>query len=148
MNIDNAKLTIVMSDFNISITNSMKDAAVNYFLSAGGQNNNISIINVPGAFEIPGAVSAIIKKGNSDIIVTIGCIIEGETPHFDYIATETARAIMNMIIKNNIPIGFGVLTTNNMNQAIERSGNNDANKGREAMIAALEMFSVYKKISS
>ena len=148
MNIDNAKLTIVMSDFNISITNSMKDAAVKYFLSAGGQNNNISIINVPGAFEIPGAVSAIIKKGNSDIIVTIGCIIEGETPHFDYIATETARAIMNMIIKNNIPIGFGVLTTNNMKQAIERSGNNDANKGREAMIAALEMFAVYKKISS
>lgn len=148
MNIDNAKLSIVMSDFNISITNSMKDAAVKYFLSAGGQNNNISIINVPGAFEIPGAVSAIIKKGNSDIIVTIGCIIEGETPHFDYIATETARAIMNMIIKNNIPIGFGVLTTNNMKQAIERSGNNDANKGREAMIAALEMFAVYKKISS
>ncbi len=147
MNIDNAKLSIVMSDFNISITNSMKDAAVKYFLSAGGQNNNISIINVPGAFEIPGAVSAIIKKGNSDIIVTIGCIIEGETPHFDYIATETARAIMNMIIKNNIPIGFGVLTTNNMKQAIERSGNNDANKGREAMIAALEMFEVYKKIS-
>jgi len=147
MNIDNAKLSIVMSDFNISITNSMKDAAVKYFLSAGGQNNNISIINVPGAFEIPGAVSAIIKKGNSDIIVTIGCIIEGETPHFDYIATETARAIMNMIIKNNIPIGFGVLTTNNMKQAIERSGNNDANKGREAMIAALEMFAVYKKIS-
>ena len=147
MNIDNAKLSIVMSDFNISITNSMKDAAVKYFLSAGGQNNNISIINVPGAFEIPGAVSAIIKKGNSDIIVTIGCLIEGETPHFDYIATETARAIMNMIIKNNIPIGFGVLTTNNMKQAIERSGNNDANKGREAMIAALEMFAVYKKIS-
>lgn len=148
MNIDNARLSIVMSDFNISITNSMKDAAVKYFLSAGGQNNNISIINVPGAFEIPGAVSAILKKGNSDIIVTIGCIIEGETPHFDYIATETARAIMNMIIKNNIPIGFGVLTTNNMKQAIERSGNNDANKGREAMIAALEMFSVYNKISS
>ena len=147
MNIDNARLSIVISDFNISITNSMKDAAVKYFLSAGGQNNNISIINVPGAFEIPGAVSAIIKKGNSDIIVTIGCIIEGETPHFDYIATETARAIMNMIIKNNIPIGFGVLTTNNMKQAIERSGNNDANKGREAMIAALEMFAVYKKIS-
>tara|TARA_B100000401_G_scaffold100754_1_gene65052 strand:+ start:1313 stop:1759 length:447 start_codon:yes stop_codon:yes gene_type:complete len=148
MNIDNAKLSIVMSDFNISITNSMKDAAVKYFLSAGGQNNNISIINVPGAFEIPGAVSAIIKKGNSDIIVTIGCIIEGETPHFDYIATETARAIMNMIIKNNIPIGFGVLTTNNMQQAIDRSGNNDSNKGKEAMIAALEMFSVYKKIIS
>ena len=148
MNIDNARLSIVMSDFNISITNSMKDAAVKYFLSAGGQNNNISIINVPGAFEIPGAVSAIIKKGNSDIIVTIGCIIEGETPHFDYIATETARAIMNMIIKNNIPIGFGVLTTNNMQQAIDRSGNNDSNKGKEAMIAALEMFSVYKKIIS
>tara|TARA_B000000441_G_C21584486_1_gene256327 strand:- start:12 stop:458 length:447 start_codon:yes stop_codon:yes gene_type:complete len=148
MNIDNAKLTIVMSDFNISITNSMKDAAVEHFLLAGGQNKNISIINVPGAFEIPGAVSALIKKGDSDIIVAIGCVIEGETPHFDYIATETARAIMNMIIKNNIPIGFGVLTTNNMKQAIERSGNNDANKGREAMIAALEMFSVYKKLSS
>ncbi len=148
MNLDKAKLAIVMSEFNISITNSMKDAAVKHFLSAGGETVNISKINVPGAFEIPGAVSALIKKGDSDIIVTIGCIIEGETPHFDYIATETTRAIMNMIIKSNIPIGFGVLTTNNMKQAIERSGNNDSNKGKEAMIAALDMFCVYKEINS
>ena len=148
MGFKNANLTIVMSDFNISITNSMKVAAVDYFLSVGGENTNIKIINVPGAFEIPGAVSRVIKKGNADIIVTIGCVIEGETPHFDYIATETTRAIMNMIVKNNIPIGFGILTTNNMQQALERSKDDDSNKGKEAMVAALEMYSIYNEINS
>ena len=148
MEFNKARLVIVMSDFNISITNSMKEAAIKHFLSVGGENDNIDVINVPGAFEIPGAVSEVIKKGNADIVVAIGCVIEGETPHFDYIATETARAIMNMTIKNDIPIGFGVLTTNNMQQALERSKNNDSNKGKEAMIAALDMFSVYKEINS
>ena len=148
MEFNKTRLIIVMSDFNISITNSMKEAAIKHFLSVGGESDNINVINVPGAFEIPGAVSGVIKKGNADIIVAIGCVIEGETPHFDYIATETARAIMNMTIKNDIPIGFGVLTTNNMQQALERSKNNDSNKGKEAMIAALDMFSVYKEINS
>ena len=148
MEFNKTRLVIVMSDFNISITNSMKEAAIKHFLSVGGENDNIDVINVPGAFEIPGAVSEVIKKGNADIVVAIGCVIEGETPHFDYIATETARAIMNMTIKNDIPIGFGVLTTNNMQQALERSKNNDSNKGKEAMIAALDMFSVYKEINS
>ena len=148
MEFNKARLIIVMSDFNISVTNSMKEAAIKHFLSVGGEISNINVINVPGAFEIPGAVSGVIKKGNADIIVAIGCVIEGETPHFDYIATETTRAIMNMTIKNDIPIGFGVLTTNNMQQALERSKNNDSNKGKEAMIAALDMFSVYKEINS
>ena len=148
MKLNKVKLVIVMSDFNITITDSMKEAAIKYFISAGGNDKNIKIINVPGAFEIPGAISGVIKKGDSDIIVAIGCIIEGETPHFDYIATETSRAIMNMIVKNNIPIGFGVLTTNNMSQALERSKNNDSNKGKEAMVAALDMYSVYNEINS
>ena len=148
MKLNKVKLVIVMSDFNITITDSLKEAAIKYFISAGGNHKNIKIINVPGAFEIPGAISSVIKKGDSDIIVSIGCIIEGETPHFDYIATETSRAIMNMIIKNNIPIGFGILTTNNMSQALERSKNNDSNKGKEAMVAALDMYSVYNEINS
>ena len=148
MKLNKVKLVIVMSDFNITITDSMKEAAIKYFIAAGGNDKNIKIINVPGAFEIPGAISGVIKKGDSDIIVAIGCIIEGETPHFDYIATETSRAIMNMIVKNNIPIGFGILTTNNMSQALERSKNNDSNKGKEAMIAALDMYSVYNEINS
>ena len=148
MKLNKVKLVIVMSDFNITITDSMKEAAIKYFIAAGGNDKNIKIINVPGAFEIPGAISGVIKKGDSDIIVAIGCIIEGETPHFDYIATETSRAIMNMIVKNNIPIGFGILTTNNMSQALERSKNNDSNKGKEAMVAALDMYSVYNEINS
>ena len=148
MDFSNIKLTIVMSDFNISITDSMKESAVNHFMSVGGKKKNIQLINVPGAFEIPGAISGVIKKSSADIIVAIGCIIEGETPHFDYIATETSRSIMNMIVKNNVPIGFGILTTHNMQQALERSKNDDSNKGKEAMIAALEMYSVYNEINS
>ena len=89
-----------------------------------------------------------IKKKKTDVIVALGCIIKGETPHFDYIATETSRAIMRMIVQYDIPIGFGVLTTNNMKEAIERSKDDHTNKGREAMHAALEMYKVYKEINN
>ena len=140
MKLNKVKLVIVMSDFNITITDSMKEAAIKYFIAAGGNDKNIKIINVPGAFEIPGAISGVIKKGDSDIIVAIGCIIEGETPHFDYIATETSRAIMNMIVKNNIPIGFGILTCYDLEQAKIRSDVNQKNKGQEAALACIQLL--------
>ena len=144
--INNIKLAIVVSEFNTMITESLKKSAIDYFLSIGGALNKVNIYNVPGAFEIPGAVAQIIKKKKADIIVSLGCIIKGETPHFDFIATETSRALMKMIVQNDIPIGFGILTTNNMKQAIERSKDDESNKGREAMAAALDVYKIYNKI--
>ena len=146
MNIDKIKLSIVVSEFNTTITESLKNAAKNYFTEKGGKLDNITVYKVPGAFEIPGTVSQIIKAREADIIVALGCIIKGETPHFDYIATETSRALMKMIVQYDIPIGFGVLTTNDMKQAIDRSRDNHTNKGREAMDAALDVLEIYNKI--
>lgn len=140
------QLSLVVSQFNNSITDSLKKAAVNCFIERGGKEKHIEIFSVPGAFEIPGTVSQLIKKKKTDVIVALGCIIKGETPHFDYIATETSRAIMRMIVQYDIPIGFGVLTTNNMKEAIDRSQDNESNKGREAMEAALDMYKIYTKI--
>ena len=144
--INNIKLAVVVSEFNTMITESLKKSAIDYFLSIGGSLNKADIYNVPGAFEIPGAVAQIIKKKKADIIVALGCIIKGETPHFDFIATETSRALMKMIVQNDIPIGFGILTTDNMKQAIERSKEDESNKGREAMAAALDVYEIYNKI--
>jgi len=146
--IENLRLAIVISEFNTMITDSLKKSAIEYFVSQNGKTDNIDIYSVPGAFEIPGTVSQIIKKDKADIIVALGCVIRGETPHFDFIATETSRALMKMILNYDIPIGFGVLTTNDMAQAIERSKDDDTNKGREAMLAALDTYKVYNQIKS
>ncbi len=146
--VENLRLAIVISEFNTMITDSLKKSAIEYFVSQNGKTKNIDIYTVPGAFEIPGSVSQIIKKNKADIIVALGCIIKGETPHFDFIATETSRALMKMIIQHDIPIGFGVLTTNDMKQAIERSKDDETNKGREAMLAALDTYKVYNQIKS
>ena len=148
INFTDIQLCLVVSEFNISITDSLKKAAINCFLEKGGKEKQIKIFSVPGAFEIPGTISQLIKKQKADIIVALGCIIKGETPHFDYISTETSRAIMKMIVQYNIPIGFGVLTTNNMKEAIERSKSNDLNKGKEAMEAALDMYKIYSEINT
>ena len=142
------KLAIVVSEFNTIITNSLKESAIKYFISQKGNPDNIDIYNVPGAFEIPGTVSQVIKKNKADIIVALGCIIKGETPHFDYIATETSRELMKMILNYDIPIGFGVLTTDDMKQALNRSKDDDTNKGREAMLAALDTYKVYNQIKT
>jgi len=146
--IENLRLAIVISEFNTMITDSLKKSAIEYFVSQNGIADNIDIYSVPGAFEIPGTVSQVIKKDKADIVVALGCIIRGETPHFDFIATETSRALMKMIIQYDVPIGFGVLTTDDMNQAIERSKDDATNKGREAMLAALDTYKVYNQIKS
>ena len=146
MNLNKVKLAIVVSEFNTTITESLKKSAVDHFKQEGGDLSNIKTYIVPGAFEIPGTVSQIIKNKKADIIVALGCIIKGETPHFDFIATETSRALMKMIVQYDTPIGFGVLTTNDMKQAMDRSRNDDTNKGKEAMAAALEVFQIYNKI--
>ena len=146
MSLNKVRLSLVVSQFNNSITDSLKKAAVGCFIERGGEEKHIEIFSVPGAFEIPGTVSQLIKKKKADVIVALGCIVKGETPHFDYIATETSRAIMRMIVHHDIPIGFGVLTTNNMKEAINRSQANESNKGREAMEAALDMYKIYTKI--
>ena len=110
-------------------------------------NSNIFLKNI-GIYQRRGFITTTLTeiKNKSDVIVALGCIIRGETPHFEFIATETSRALMRMIVQNDTPIGFGILTTDDMKQAIDRSKNDSTNKGREAMDAALQVLEIYNKI--
>ena len=142
------KIAIVASDFNEDITqNLIAGAKAEY--SKLFSDNNINIYRVPGAFEIPGTINNILKKNsNYDAIIAFGSIVKGETAHFEYICDSVSNGIMNLSSKEStlIPILFGVLTTYNYEQALERSDVNKKNKGGEVMKAALQCIELYKKL--
>ena len=137
-------IVIVISEFNKVVTDGLLDGAKKAFNDNNGKE--LTIIKVPGAFEIPAATKKVASELNPDAIVTLGAIIKGETKHFDYISTECSRAIQELTLKFDIPIMFGVLTTENAEQAIERSSRN--NKGYEVMEAAFKMINTFKVIES
>jgi len=101
---------------------------------------------VPGAFELPLAAQQAARTGRFDAIITLGCVIRGDTPHFDYVCSETTRGIGEVSLKEALPVAFGLLTTDNLQQALERSGDNEENKGEEAALTVLEMLSVFKQM--
>ena len=135
------KVLIVIANYYAHISTSLSTDAQ---ITLDFAKIKYSVKEVLGVFEIPVVIAKNIKK--YDGFIALGCVIKGETPHFDYISTETSRAIMKMIVQHNIPIGFGVLTTNNMKEAINRSKSDGSNKGREAMEAALDMYKIYTEI--
>ena len=141
-------ISIVSSNYNFNIVNSLINGAMDAFYHHGGAKNNISIISVPGAFEIPGTIKQLIKYKRQDAIIALGSIIKGGTPHFDYIANESSRGIADLSKTNDIPIIFGILTTNNLEDALERSDVKKGNKGWESMETALSMIDTYKQIRS
>jgi 6,7-dimethyl-8-ribityllumazine synthase len=115
--------------------------------SHGGEENDVTVIRVPGAFEIPLLAERMAASGKYDALVCLGAVIRGDTPHFEYVSDAVTRGIGEAISKYRIPIGFGVLTTNNVEQAMERSGSKDANKGYEAALTAVEMINVIRRLS-
>ena len=141
------RIAIVVSRFNAFVTDRLRDGAVDALRAAGTPESQIEVFPVPGAFEIPQAARAIAETGKFDAIVCLGCLIRGETPHFDYIATATAHGITLAAGDTGIPMAFGVLTTNTTEQALERAGDGPENKGREAASAAIEMASLYRRLS-
>ena len=142
------RFALVVSRFNEEITGSLRDAAVRALREAGAGQANVLVFDVPGAYEIPQAARAAAETGNFDAIVCLGCVIRGETPHFDYISSAVAHGITAAAGETGVPMAFGVLTTNTLEQARERAGDNDENKGREAAAAAIEMAALYKRLSS
>jgi len=134
--------------FNERITGSLRDGAARALREAGAEPKHVSIFEVPGAYEIPQAARAAAETGTFDAIVCLGCVIRGETPHFDYISSAVAHGITTAAGDTGVPMAFGVLTTNTIEQAEERAGANDENKGREAAAAAIEMAALYKRLSS
>ncbi|MCQ2326259.1 MAG: 6,7-dimethyl-8-ribityllumazine synthase [Bacteroidales bacterium] len=130
---------IVVSDWNNEITDALLKGAVDTLIENGTDEKDILIQHVPGAYELPFGASELNRRKKFDAIICLGCIIQGETRHFDFIANAVANGIMNVSLKEEIPVIFGVLTTNNLEQAQERCGGRVGNKGVEAAVTALKM---------
>ena len=145
-NANGLRFGVVVSRFNDFITSNLLNGALEGFKESGVNETDLKILKVPGAFEIPQAAKKLCSSERFDAIVCLGAIIRGDTPHFDYICTETSRGIGQVGLDFNTPVIFGVLTTENLEQAVERSGAGSSNKGREAALAAIEMATMYKKL--
>ncbi|MGH7795287.1 MAG: 6,7-dimethyl-8-ribityllumazine synthase [Candidatus Binatia bacterium] len=141
------KIGIIVSRFNHFVTEKLLDGAIDGFKSHGGAEENLTIVRVPGAFEIPLVVERMASGGKYDALVCLGAVIRGDTPHFEYVCDAVTRGIADAVRAYKIPIGFGVLTTDNVQQAMERAGTKDANKGYEALLTAVEMIHVIQRIS-
>jgi 6,7-dimethyl-8-ribityllumazine synthase len=136
---------VVCGRFNDLITNRLLDGVANGFGLHGVKEGDVTVVWVPGAFEIPIAAKAMAESGRVDAVITLGAVIRGDTPHFDYVAGECARGIQDAQLATGIPIVFGVLTTENLAQALDRSADDD-NKGEESARTAIEMVDLLRKL--
>ena len=139
---------VVVSRFNDFITSNLLLGTLEGFKESGVDKADLKILKVPGAFEIPQAAKKLCSTGSIDAVVCLGAVIRGETSHFDYICAEVSRGIGQVGLEFNIPVLFGVLTTENLEQAIARSGSGSSNKGRETALAAVEMATLYKEMAT
>ena len=140
------RIGIIVSRFNGFITEKLLEGALDGVRSHGGQEQDVTVVRVPGAFEIPLVAERMAAYGQYDALVCLGAVIRGDTPHFEYVADAVTRGIGQTIWKYRIPVGFGVLTTNDVQQAMDRSGSKDGNKGYEAALTAIEMANVIRQI--
>lgn len=142
----NQRIGIVVARFNSLITNSLLDGAKSTLLQYNVKEENIEVISVPGAFEIPLTAKMMAKQDKYDAIITLGAVIRGDTPHFDYVCNEVASGVTRVGLDTEIPVIFGVITTDNTDQALERAGIKSGNKGSEAALAAIEMANIIKNL--
>jgi len=140
------KAALVASRFNDFIVSRLISGAVDALVRHGASPADITIIRVPGAFEIPQIVSAAVRSGKHDVVIALGAVIRGSTPHFDYIAAEVAKGVSQISLESPVPVSFGVLTTDTLEQAVERAGSKEGNKGAEAAMSAIEMANLRKQI--
>lgn len=140
------RFAIVASRFNSFIVDHLEKGAVDMLVRHGAAARNIDVIYVPGAYELPLAIQRTLAAARYDAVVALGCVIRGGTPHFDQVVNACNMGIARLAIEQDIPIGFGVLTVETIEQAIERAGTKAGNKGAEAALAALEMVNVLRRI--
>lgn len=139
-------IAIVAAEFNHFIVQQLVDGAFDALSRNGVKKNNISLAWVPGAFELPLAAEVLANKGQHDAIIALGAVIRGGTPHFDYVAGECSRGLAQVGLKHGLPVIFGVLTTDNIDQALERAGTGAGNKGFDTAVAALQMVSLLDRL--
>jgi 6,7-dimethyl-8-ribityllumazine synthase len=138
---------IIVSRFNDFITDRLLSGALDALLRHGAAENDIEVIKVPGSFEIPYAALKVAQKKKHDAIICLGAVIRGDTPHFEYISAEVTKGIAKVSLDTGVPVIFGVLTTENIEQAIERAGTKAGNKGWQAALSAIEMARLYQKLT-
>jgi len=140
------KIGILVSRFNSFIGERLVEGAIDALLRHGAERENLVVVRVPGAFEIPPAARKMAGTGRYDAVVCLGAVIRGATPHFDYVSAEVSKGIAAVSMEAGIPVTFGVLTTDTLEQAIERAGSKAGNKGFDAAMAAIEMANLYRAL--
>ncbi len=146
LNAQGLKVHIVIGRFNEFIGSKLLDGAKDALKRHGMDEKDLSITWVPGAFEMPLVAKRIAAKNEADAVITLGAVIRGSTPHFDYVASEVAKGIAHVSLETNVPVIFGVLTTDSIEQAIERAGTKSGNKGYDAAMSAIEMANLFKTL--
>jgi 6,7-dimethyl-8-ribityllumazine synthase len=141
-----AKFTLVVGRFNSTIVDGLCSGAIDTLRRHGVPEANITVVKVPGAYELPLAAKRVAKKGDVDAIIALGAVIRGATPHFDFVAGECSSGLARVSLDHEIPVAFGVLTTDSIEQAVERSGTKAGNKGADCAMTALEMVSLLRSI--
>lgn len=138
------RFAIVVSRFNAFVTEKLAAGAVDFLVRSGAQADDITVIKVPGAWELPGAAAKAVDLGDVDAVIALGCLMRGDTIHFDLIAKEVSSRLASLAMSGDVPVAFGVITTETLEQAIDRAGAKAGNKGVEAASAAVEMARVYR----
>jgi len=139
------KFAIVVSRFNDFLTGRLLEGALDSLKRHGASDGDITVVRTPGAYELP-VVCEKLATGDYDAIICLGAVIKGDTPHFDFVAQETAKGIAAVSMKHKVPVAFGVITADNLEQAIERAGVKHGNKGADAAVSAIEMANLFKKM--
>ncbi|CUV65976.1 riboflavin synthase beta chain [Sulfurovum sp. enrichment culture clone C5] len=140
------KVAIVNARFNHFITDRLVEGAKDAYIRHGGNEADLELILVPGAFEIPFALDRALASGKYDAVCCLGAVIRGATPHFDYVSAEATKGVANVALKYGKPVTFGVLTVDSIEQAIERAGTKAGNKGSEAMVSLIELINLYSEM--
>lgn len=140
------RFALLVSRFNDFISDRLLDGALDTITRSGAAEGDIEIVKVPGSFEMPVVAKALAESGRYDAVICLGCIIRGGTPHFEYVASEAAKGIAKVSLDTGLPVAFGVITADSIEQAIERAGTKSGNKGRDAALSAIEMANLLKTI--
>lgn len=146
LTVDNEKFCIIVSRFNEFITSKLLSGAIDELVRHGVKDENITVVWSPGAFEIPLLAKKVAKSSNYNAVIALGAVIKGATAHFDYVSAEISKGVASVGLETEVPVIFGVLTTDNIEQAIERAGTKAGNKGSDAAKSAIEMVNLVKSI--
>jgi 6,7-dimethyl-8-ribityllumazine synthase len=141
------RIALVASRFNDMVTSRLVEGARDGLVRHGADEKDLDLVKVPGSFELPQAAAKLAASGRYDAVVALGCLVRGETPHFDLLAAEAAKGLAQVAVSSGVPVIFGVLTCDTMEQAIDRAGGKAGNKGWDAALAAIEMVSLFRRLA-